>query len=91
MGDVRIDFVETDDWCALYIDGESRYQGHSMSASSLLAELGRSKGLLEGCRVTDTYFAADEPLPGAGVAGKDWGQLPDQMPKPLQNRVDGYG
>lgn len=41
---MKIDIVQADDWEALYIDGESVYQGHSIQLATFVKAL-RERGL----------------------------------------------
>lgn len=52
MGQVKLHVITTDDWVGLYIDGDLKYEGHSLSHWHLLQEMDRA-GLLEGISWSD--------------------------------------
>lgn len=70
----KLRLVEIDDWCALYKDGKSIYQGHSVHSVSHFLEILEENGIK-----LDLDFATIQGGPEDEAAAHDNGQLPQHV------------
>lgn len=76
MGKASIELVRIDEWTGLYIDGDLKIEGHSLSAREIFEAM-EDAGLMDYMEFKETWFD-DTPLEksmledGTGFPQKRW-------------------